>query len=202
MSYKRVFLRKRERSLRETPPNADYGGFSHGHLSTRQAKIRMECRVLSCGGAKGRHAKTRNSHHLSVFRVAPFRNFAPKTRLYDKAQISHHIFKKPQYQVVCLDTVPYIIHVTALSPEDLNICRLRLVVVYLFRVDWFISSLCSPCHSNLKHIMSQRNMDNRKHGLCGKYTLCQSTSSMVITMSNCSTITIKSPVLYAVSVVE
>ena len=25
----------------------------------------MECRVLSCGGAKGRHAKTRKRHHLA-----------------------------------------------------------------------------------------------------------------------------------------
>jgi len=34
----------------------------------------MECRVLSCGGAKGRHAKTRKSHHLAGFRVATFRD--------------------------------------------------------------------------------------------------------------------------------
>ena len=42
------------------------------------------------GGAKGRHAKTRQNHHLVDFRVATFRVFAPKTRLYDMAQISHH----------------------------------------------------------------------------------------------------------------
>ena len=36
----------------------------------------MECRVLSCGGAKGRHAKTRKSHRLVGFRVSTFRVFA------------------------------------------------------------------------------------------------------------------------------
>jgi len=43
------------------------------------------------GEAKGRHAITRQNHHLAGFRVATFRVFAPKTRLYDMAQISHHI---------------------------------------------------------------------------------------------------------------
>ena len=33
--------RKRERSPRENPPNGDFGGFSHGDLSPRQAKIRQ-----------------------------------------------------------------------------------------------------------------------------------------------------------------
>jgi len=42
------------------------------------------------GEAKDRHAKTRQNHHLAGFRVATFRVFAPKTRLYDMAQINHH----------------------------------------------------------------------------------------------------------------
>ena len=42
------------------------------------------------GGAKGRNAKPRQNHHLAGFRMATFRVFAPKTRLYDMAQISHH----------------------------------------------------------------------------------------------------------------
>jgi len=42
----------------------------------------MECRELSCGGAKGRHAKTRKSHHLAGFRVATFRVFAPICRIF------------------------------------------------------------------------------------------------------------------------
>jgi len=42
------------------------------------------------GGAKGRHAKTRHHHHLAGFRLATFRVFAPKTRLYDIAQNSYH----------------------------------------------------------------------------------------------------------------
>jgi len=45
------------------------------------------------GEAKGSHAKTRQNHHLAGFRVATFRVFAPKTRLYDMAQISHHMHK-------------------------------------------------------------------------------------------------------------
>ena len=45
--------------------------------------------VFSCGGAKGRHAKTRQNHHLAGFRLATFRVFAPKTRLYDMAQMAH-----------------------------------------------------------------------------------------------------------------
>jgi len=42
------------------------------------------------GEAKGRNAKPRQNHHLAGFRLATFRVFAPKTRLYDMAQISHH----------------------------------------------------------------------------------------------------------------
>ena len=53
--------------------------------------VRLLCVVSLPGGAKGRHAKTSQSHHLAGFRVATFRVFAPKTRLYDMAQISHHI---------------------------------------------------------------------------------------------------------------
>ena len=51
---------------------------------------RMKSVVLSRGGAKGRLAKTRKSDHLAGCRVAPFRLYAPKTRLYDMAQISHY----------------------------------------------------------------------------------------------------------------
>ena len=46
----------------------------------RKLRRRMKSVVLSCGGAKGRHAKTRKSHHLAGFRVTLFRLFAPKTR--------------------------------------------------------------------------------------------------------------------------
>jgi len=51
------------------------------------------------GGAKGRHAKTRQNHHLAGFRMATFRVFAPKTRLYDMAQISYHSFVWIQNQI-------------------------------------------------------------------------------------------------------
>jgi len=40
------------------------------------------------GGAKGRHAKSRQNHHLTTFRF-----LAPKTRLYDVAQDSHHKYQ-------------------------------------------------------------------------------------------------------------
>ena len=85
-------MQKRERSPRENRPKGDFGGFLHGDLSPRQANIRqtvaenathgMEYRVLSGGGAKGRHAKTRKSHHLAGFRVATFRVIAPVCRIF------------------------------------------------------------------------------------------------------------------------
>ena len=42
---------------------------------------RMECRELSCGGAKGHRAKIRQNHRLAGFRVATFR---PAMQRYDK----------------------------------------------------------------------------------------------------------------------
>jgi len=47
----RVFARRGERSPRENPLNGDFGGFSHGDLSPRQAKIRQT------GGEKATHEK-------------------------------------------------------------------------------------------------------------------------------------------------
>jgi len=41
-------------------------------------------------GRKVAMRKHDKSHHLAGFRVAPFRIFAPITRLYDMAQISNH----------------------------------------------------------------------------------------------------------------
>ena len=90
MSYKRVFGGENAKGRHaKNPPNGDFNWFSHGDLSPRQAKIRrtggekatMKSVVLSCGGAKGRHAKTRKSHHLAS-RVATFRVFAPVCRIF------------------------------------------------------------------------------------------------------------------------
>jgi len=53
-------------------------------------RFRLLFVVYLPGGAKGRQAKPQKTHHLEGFRVALFRVFAPKTRLYDMAQISHH----------------------------------------------------------------------------------------------------------------
>ena len=89
--------RKREKAPRENSPNGDFFVLSHGDLSPHHTKVRdipcvafsaTVCRIF--GGAKGRHAKTRQNHHLAGLRMATFRVFAMKTRLYDKAQISHH----------------------------------------------------------------------------------------------------------------
>ena len=79
----------------QTRQNGDFFVFPHGDLSPRHTKVRdIPCVAFSatvCSrGAKGRHAKTRQNHHLAVFRMATFRVFAPKTRLYDMAQISHY----------------------------------------------------------------------------------------------------------------
>jgi len=73
--------RKRERLPRENPPMVILAGFcvatfrpARLRYDKQEAKRRrMKNVVLSFGGAKGRHAKTRNSHHLAGFRVAPFR---------------------------------------------------------------------------------------------------------------------------------
>jgi len=52
--------------------------------------VRLLFVVSLSGEAKGRQAKTRQNHHLAGFRIATFCVFAPKTRLYDMAQIRHH----------------------------------------------------------------------------------------------------------------
>jgi len=58
--------------------------------ATFHACFRLLFVVSLPGVAKGRHAKTRQNHHLAGFCVATFRVLAPKTRLYDMTQISHH----------------------------------------------------------------------------------------------------------------
>jgi len=70
MSYKRVFRAKMRKC--------------------HALRFRLLFVVSLPGEAKGRHAKTRQNHHLAGSRVATFRVFSPKTRLYDMAQISHH----------------------------------------------------------------------------------------------------------------
>jgi len=42
------------------------------------------------------------SHHLAGFHVAPFRVFAPKTRLYNMAQISYHSFLTAHAQLALM----------------------------------------------------------------------------------------------------
>jgi len=90
----------------------------------------MECRILSCGGPKGRHAKTRNSHHLAGFRVAPFRVFAPKTRVYDMAQISHHNSgnRKKKMYYTGVDVL------VKLRSGSLKSCFYKLAICLLFMV--------------------------------------------------------------------
>jgi len=52
---------KRERSPLENLPNDDFGGFSHGDLSPRQAKIPQT------GGAKGRQATIHQNQKFGGF---------------------------------------------------------------------------------------------------------------------------------------
>jgi len=92
----RIFVWRGERLPRENPQKSPFSGLSRGDLSPRQAKnatfhalrFRLLFVISLSGGAKGRHAKTRQNHHLAGFRMATFRVFALKTRLYDMAQIS------------------------------------------------------------------------------------------------------------------
>ena len=93
MLYKRVLGRKCKKAPRENPPNGDFFVFSHAkrkYATFHALRFRLLFVVSLPGGAKGRHAKTRHHHHLAGFRLATFRVFAPKTRLYDIAQNSYH----------------------------------------------------------------------------------------------------------------
>jgi len=90
--------RKRERSPRENPPNVDFFVFLHGDLSPRHTKVRnipcvafsaTVCRIFAWRGERSPCENPPKSP-FGGFRVATFRVFAPKTRLYDMAQISHH----------------------------------------------------------------------------------------------------------------
>jgi len=98
--------RKREKSPCVNPPNCDFLCFRMATFrpATRKygtfhvLRFRLLFVISLPGEAKGRHAKTRQNHLLAGFRVATFRVFTPKTRLYDMAQISHqsihHLFIK------------------------------------------------------------------------------------------------------------
>jgi len=54
-------------------------------------RFRLLFVVFLPGGAKGRHAKTRQNHHLAGFRVATFRVFAKNTTWHKSATISNSI---------------------------------------------------------------------------------------------------------------
>jgi len=81
--------RKRERSPCENPPNVDFSCFrvatfraaTPKYATFHALRFRLLFVVSMPGEAKGRHAKTRQNHHLADFRVATFRVFATKTRL-------------------------------------------------------------------------------------------------------------------------
>ena len=73
--------RKGEKAQRENPPNGDFSCFRMAtfRLATRKydtfhvSPFRLLFVVSLPGGAKGRHANTRQYHHLAGFRVATFR---------------------------------------------------------------------------------------------------------------------------------
>jgi len=73
------------------PPNGDLFVFSHGDLSPRHTKVRditcvsaTVCRIFALRGERS-PCENPTKYVLAVFRVATFRVFAPKTRLYDMA---------------------------------------------------------------------------------------------------------------------
>ena len=95
MSYQiyRFFGRKGEIAPRENPPNDDFFVFSYGDLSPRYTKVRdilsvafsaTVCRIFAHRGERS-PCENPTKHLLAGFRVATFRVFAPKTRLYDMA---------------------------------------------------------------------------------------------------------------------
>ena len=83
--------RKRERSPRETSTMMTFSCFRMATFrpATRKyailhaLRLRLLIVVSLPGEAKGSHATTRQNHHLVGFRVATFRVFAPKTRVYE-----------------------------------------------------------------------------------------------------------------------
>jgi len=80
--------RKRERSQRENPPNGDFGGFSHGDIRPRQAKIRQTVkhathemsRTFVWRGEKTSCTTTKKSPFGGVLRGA-FSHFRPENTL-------------------------------------------------------------------------------------------------------------------------
>jgi len=66
MSYKRVFGAKTRNGASRKKPKRKYATF-------HALRFRLLFVVSLPGGAKGRQAKTRKSHHLAGFRVATFR---------------------------------------------------------------------------------------------------------------------------------
>jgi len=86
-----------EKTSRDNPPNGDFFVYrttfrsaTRKYLTFHALRFRLLFVASLPGGAKCRHAKTRQNHNLADFCVATFRVFALKTRLYKMAQISHH----------------------------------------------------------------------------------------------------------------
>jgi len=85
--------RKRERSPRENTPSGDFGGFSRGDLSPRQAKIRQT------GGKKATHENCRtfvwrgerspcDKHEkVTIWRFFAWRLFAFSPRKHDNTNV-------------------------------------------------------------------------------------------------------------------
>ena len=87
-----------EKAPRETLPNGDFFVFTHGDLSPRHTEVRnipcdafsaTVCRIFAWRDEMS-PCENKKNYHLAGFRVAPHRVFAPKIRLNDMAQISHH----------------------------------------------------------------------------------------------------------------
>jgi len=110
ISYNRVFGAKRRHAKTRHMVTfscfrmATFRPATRNYATFHELRFRLLFVVSLPGGAKGRHAKTRQNHHLAGFRVATFRVFAPKTRLYEMAQISHHNFMTTMWHAYFLQT--------------------------------------------------------------------------------------------------
>jgi len=100
MSYKRVFGAKTRKGATRNPGDFFVFTCTHGDLSPRHTKVRdipcdafsaTVCRIFAWRDEMP-PCENKKNYHLAGFRVAPYRVFAPKLRLNDMTQISHHKF--------------------------------------------------------------------------------------------------------------
>ena len=73
----RIFAMRGERSPRENPLNGDFGGFPHGEVSPRQAKIRQTVAENATHGMWRTFVwRAEKSPKVTIWRVIAWRLFA------------------------------------------------------------------------------------------------------------------------------